>query len=318
MKAKVLSLSLASVFVLSACGGSDDDGSYNTTPNSNSSTQWSEFFLNTWDDVLEQNIETFTINQGRLYSKVVVGEEYEYFLVTEDGVYDIRSAKDTHGFLEGNIQTNNHNWILTPYSSRNATGLKITHDFKNINLEGKSIGYYAAPEDYIAKRNPTMTGEVGPQVSQYLTKAENLKFPNGSRCLQETGVSSTQSYLSLESGDQTKLKKQWDELVATPDVSRLKMDYKDTTAYFYKFGTDDTQLGLGVAKYNNTYYIADHAPVGAEYSLDDIIKDAENLISSSSSDAEKAYIQDYITYFKSHCSLYNPTALKAIRDSLEK
>lgn len=317
MKIKILAIYTMTILSLTACGG----GGGNSTSNNDSSEnppvpnaafqQWSTFELDSESDVLSYESDTATIDNGKLYTS----ESSDSFMVTANGLYDEGSLHSSYGYLNGNISIANNVWTLSPHSSINSSGLKITTTMKSFNLEDEIIASQVDAYNYwIIKNNITDSSNyISNDALKYLTAISNIKFPAGSRCLQLNKVSNSEQYLDLtdssDSDSQSFLADWWADL--STDITAKKYIMKDTVAYTVA----DDESEYGVAQYKNRFYDAYLSPKGVEYNMQDLIKVIDNWINTSTNPTQKTQFLEFKQLAENSCSMYNDVALNAIKQS---
>lgn len=328
MKFKTLSTAIVSSFILTACGGGGSSDKFNDSENNNITTspfqQWSSFFIdfNLNTNNIEYYSDTQTLDNGKIYSKSE--DTFSEIYVTQNGVYDQSSTNNQYGKYQGTVVTNNSSWVLSPYSSIGSNDLKLTTNFKILNISNQPIAQIVSPNEYwIAKNNLNDSYEYPEQLMSYLKQLNEQKFPTGSYCLQIISETNNQDYLSLYNDEyfdteeqQNILKNQWIDYSKQQNNTNIKKyNFKDTTAYLEYFPEDNDNYG--VASYKSKYYWANLIDSRTEYTFADEIKELED-ISADATNEEKRLIQELINLRKNSCYLFNNIASKAITDDLIK
>lgn len=321
MNIKLLALCITTSLALTACGGGSDStnptpsDSNNNIPSNNTFQQWASIYVDPYSDDLYAEINQITLDNGKTYSLDLSGDSSSYFLVTQNGLYDLSTTTTQYGNFEGNISISGNTWAIQPYSSINSKGLEIKETFKTIDISGKEIlPLILDSDDYLEfKNNPSNFSAKAKKYTEYL---RNVKFPLGSTCLQITEISNSEEYAQLDAHNAENvnyLNQRWDALVSNKYA--IKKTFKDTIVY-YDNEYEDPAYYDGVAKYKNQYYSASYGPKGTEFKLSDLINEFKAHQAAATSAQEKAYIGEYIQLAENSCHFYNPTALKAIQDSL--
>ncbi|ATO20057.1 hypothetical protein BS636_10515 [Acinetobacter sp. LoGeW2-3] len=308
--------------MLTACGGSDSSSS-STTSTNNSNTgntpipgttfqQWAAVDLSTGSDDLDINISQNTIDNGKAYSKQIVGEADNSFIVTPNGVYEDGEEHPQYGTYQGLLTVNGNQWIHSPYSSINSTDLKITTTYKLLDISNKEIFPTILPQEYIDLKYNLNESDLSAIAANYINSIKPIKFPQGSTCLQLQEISNSEEYVDLEIDEpenQSFLAAAWNTLATDPNA--IQKVFKNTIAYF-----SDDENDEGFAKYNEQYYEATYYKKGVEFNLSDIINEWNSFKSSSNPAEVNARIDDQILLAENSCALYNPTAITAIQNTL--
>ena len=319
MKLNILVLSTITLLSLTACGGGGGSSSSNSNTNENPSIpsssfqQWSTFDLDSESDSLSYDSDTATIDNGKLYTSF----SNDSFMVTAKGLYDEGPVHTTYGYLNGNISIKNNVWTLSPYSSINSSGLKITTTMKSYNIENESMASKVDPYNYwLLKNNLSDSGNyISNKALRYLTAISKVNFPAGSSCLQLNKVSNSEQYLELidtpDGYEQGFLANWWSELSTEKDAKKYIM--KDTIAY--TLVDEEYQEEYGVAQYKNRFYDAYPSPKGVEFNMQDLIKSIDNEVNASTNATQKAQLLELKQLLESSCNFYNEVAIKAINQS---
>lgn len=336
MKLKTLSCAIFAAFTLTACGGGSDGSSSKQNSGSsdpvvdvgttNKFQQWSNFSIenNYSTDKIGYDSDTITIDQNKAYSKntnTLNGDETKTFFVTADGVYDDGEEHPEYGNYQGNVSISNNTWTQIPYSSIGSKGLKLTVKYNPVDISGKTIAPLVSFHEYwVVKHNQNDNWYISDNVINFIQAIEQVKFPQGSACLQLVEYSNSQEYLELFKNEdmpelQTTLEQDWKYYTANPSAEIVKKVFKDTIAYMQY--DDINEEYFGVAQKANHFYEANLRPKGVEFTKDQKIASLESLASEYLS-ADQTIARDYINLYKNSCFLFNETATKAIKDQIVK
>lgn len=337
MKFKALTLVMMSSVLLSACGGGESSKDNNSSVNNNLSVQdqeWSEINIYS-DNDFNRSIDTqigygsdmLTIKNNKVYSKLVSEydwEDYESIKVTKTGLYDNSNELNDLGKYLGTITGSNNQWIISPYSSVNSTGLKFTTIFNSKNLENKSIAEIVMPFEYwIAKNELNQSFGVPANLLDFLLKLNEDKFPSGAVCIQINEEKVNEPYLELETYmfQDDYIKSEWEKIdnsFKAKDSSITELKYFNTQAYsVYDKEFDESWVIAQFKKDGKTtYHYTSETPAGVEYSRENELNEMIDWIDYSGEDTAAQMKQEYVDYFKNSCNMYNKVAYNFIVDKI--
>lgn len=332
MKIKLLSFTILSSIMLTACGGgsssnnsSQPSSSNDQTSGNTSNQQWTSYdFYTDQKDGYFIDKEVLTVKDGKAYSKETSTDpsyhSYKGITVTSDGLYDeVNAPVDAQlGHYSGTIQASNTQWTLSPYSSIGSKGLQYTQKYTTLNLSGKNLLEVLSPADYYAiTRNLTDKYPVKHYLLDLYANISKVKFPEGSSCLQLQEFSNTQEYLDLDADlknkeQQNQLAQGWLEF--KNDTTTTLRNFKDTTAYLKENTNSDSPYGY--ALYKNNYYSAFLTPKGLEFNMNEWLKSYQDDLKTGTAE-EKAYANYVIAATQNICHLYNAKAAQTIASTVK-
>ena len=203
MKIKALSLSLLSAFILSACGGSDnDDQSYAATNINGTWSEFDEWFNNSGDyiSITNNQLDVYDWENSNfiLYSPIHAYEQKwwgsthvsPFVLTTKTGLHDFKMNLDTGTYRLGTLkQSAADQWVINVPRDEGTGNLALHANFKEINISGKSVSsvfpsieidYRVYPNDWDAN---------------FMNSIKTKKFPDGSSCLLPKSLKSSEDNL---------------------------------------------------------------------------------------------------------------------------
>jgi len=338
MKFKALTLAMMSSVLLSACGGGESSKDNNSSVNNNLSVQdqeWLEIDIYS-DNDFNRSIDTqigygsdmLTIKNNKVYSKLVSEhdwEDYESIKVTKTGLYDNSNELTDLGRYLGTVTGSNNQWILSPYSSINSTGLKFTTVFNSKELESKSIAEVVMPFEYwVAKNNLNESFNISSKLLNFLLQLNEDKFPSGATCIQIDEERVNEPYLELDTYifQDDYIKTEWKEiedLFKAKDSSISELKYFNTQAYsVYDKEWDESWVIAQFKKDGKTtYHYTSETLAGVEYSLENELDEMIDWIDYDGDNTAQMK-QEYINYFKNSCTMYNKVAYNFIVDKIKE
>lgn len=227
---KLLLTSAIAAFLLSGCGGSDD----NKESKINLEGKWSE--ISEWGEITSDFLE---VNDNKIYIYDWDNWDFNIFspmqeysnhiwydlseapatLISSNGLFDIDYDPDNDTYFLGKItSSSNTKWTISPQHDEGKNDLKFNFNVEKINLSGKS--YLAA--------FPTLAIDIDEDPNYYNQNSINLvqtsKFPEGSYCLAPKSLkSSTKFILGVVEADDSE----------NPNLlSRLFNEYNNFTSSF--------------------------------------------------------------------------------------
>ena len=327
MKLKTLSCAIFAAFTLTACGGGSDGGSseqFIEDGATNKFQQWSNFSIE--NDYSTNKIgydsDTLTIDQNKAFSKntnTLDWDQTQSFFVTADGVYDEGEEHPEYGAYQGEVSISNNTWTHIPYSNIGSKGLKLTVKYNPVDISNKAIAPLVSFHEYwVAKNNQNDTWYVPDNMINFIKTIEQVKFPQGSVCLQLVESSNNQEYLELYKNQdtpelQTTLEQDWENYKTNTSSDIQKKIFKDTIAYL-EYDEDNAEY-FGVAQKANHFYQVNLTQKGVEYSKAQEIRLLESLAAEYIS-SDQTIAQDYINLYKNSCFMFNQTASEAIKKQI--
>lgn len=350
MKFNLLSLAILSVVALTACGGGSSSSSSNNTSTENggssnenggststnggatASAEWFEFDLAHYSskptNSLVDQISKYTIKDKTLFYDVVYNSPQSIFTstiglanyVTADGLYLANDAKEDLGYKFGKLSSYTPtSWVYTPENTENKTAFKLTENFKQIDLSGKSIGLYLSPYEYFAGKDPILMEYTNSQTLSYFfsQKIQEKTFPKGATCLISTSASSNLEHIRYEKDwiiEDKNLNQYADYIPKT--IGNFSASIEPDAEEFNYFGANST------VKIGSTYYFGDYYSKGQKYALDlqkksyqsDYNDDVEEFgVNSPQALMSKYYLQALDT----ECTFFNKVASDAIQEALK-
>lgn len=325
MKFKILSLAVLSAFTLTACGGGSSSDDSNSGSGNNISTTEKEWYSHevgssTKDKYLTDKVK-FTIDGNSLYTDLIHTvdgstniDEYGLLNVylAEDGLYFPSETKTSLGYKLGTLSNySTTQWVFNPTNLDNRTGLKLTENFKTIDLSGKEIGEYLDPFAYYAGSNTNITSNVGSYPAYFLAKVKGKTFPSGSTCLISTSAESNMNHAEIYSS-----------INATPDQYFSEDDQYTTlrlnnySIYFSSY--IPTYYGIdSLIKIGTDYYQSEYLKKGVNFTLDAQTKEYEqdykNSVAEHGAHSNEAIVDKYyVDSLPKQCTLFNKKASDAI------
>ena len=265
----------------------------------------------------------FNIVNGQLYAVLNDYDDQEIYLTNTGEYLGIGPIHSQYGALLGNIQINNDQFTIQPYSQTGAKGLIFNQENKRIDLSGKPVLVALEPYlnwnvNYPAYSSNTFEAGFLSKLKDY----QKLTFPQGAVCLQETKYTNNQDYLTLfqSSNDNKKLFEDY----ATAYLNNVYhqyvkiTQYLNATAYLYSYDQDPTNADYGVAEYQGRYYAAYKEAKGVEYDLAAYIQEAkDNAADPTLSAEEKAAYLAYANDLSQGCDLYNDVAIQFLKQNIK-
>ncbi|QGM27328.1 hypothetical protein [Acinetobacter towneri] len=327
MKLKTLSCAIFAAFTLTACGGGSDGGSSDPVVDvgtTNKFQQWSNFSIenNYSTDKIGYDSDTITIDQNKAYSKntnTLNWDENKTFFVTADGEYDEGEEHPKYGAYQGEVSISNNIWTHIPYSNIGSKGLKLTVKYNPVDISNRTIAPLVSFHEYwVVKHNQNDNWDISDNVINFIQAIEQVKFPQGSACLQLVESSNNQEYLELYKNQdtpelQTTLKQDWESYRTNTSSDIHKKVFKDTIAYL-EYDEDNAEYS-GVAQKANHFYEVNLTQKGVEFSKAQEITLLESLAAEYLG-ADQTIARDYINLYKNSCSMFNQTASEAIKKQI--
>ena len=326
MKLKALSFTILSALTLTACGGdSSSNDSYSGNGNSNGSTTEKEWYSHetgssTTNKYLTDKVK-FTVDGNKLYTDLIHTvdgstdiDEYGLLNVylAEDGLYFPSETKTALGYKLGTLSGfSTTQWTFNPTNLDNRTGLKLTENFKTVDLSGKEIGEYLDPFSYYAGSNANIASNVGSYPAYFLAKVKGKTFPSGSTCLISTSAESNMNHAEIYSS-----------IKATPDQYFFEDDRYITTSLnnypIYISSYIPTYYGIdALVKIGSDYYTSEYLKKGVNFTLDaqskEYEQDYKDAVVEYGANSEEAMIEKYfLDALPKQCTLFNKKASDAI------
>lgn len=337
MNIKLLSLSLISTLMLSACGGSDnnDQKNQNNTQNPNidsnqnlTTQHWENFRL---DQVYDStgNIENFevintqfNIVNGKLYAIYTDTENNEFYLTQEGEYRGFGPINNSYGAEVGDITVSDTQFKIRPYSPIGSKGLEFTQTHSKLDISGQSVLAALDPDLNWQIKYPQYVESSSALSDQLIAKLKSyqaLTFPQGSTCLHETEYANNQSYLVL-----TDLEDQASFDADAKEYAELNKNYfkytnfYNSVAYLYSYNGTESNANNGIATYKGLYYDTYKENAGIEFNLDKEIQTNKDLIAQSNySNEEKSARLEAEDGMHKGCDLYNDVAIKFLKNNIK-
>ncbi|QER40337.1 hypothetical protein F2A31_11750 [Acinetobacter suaedae] len=339
-----LSISLASIFLLSACGGGSD-GQNTTTPAEKIETSPNSMMKldETWKDYERITVHglhsismpyiSMTLRKDGIYQKGLsnfnnplqyiehrTAEEYTeetgnfifYNFYSKTADYEVNPSKRTNdGYLTSRLTRLTDNSIsFIPHSSGNHSGLKVSYMLIKRDLSNKLIGHYVAYHNYERGKKYGITGANTDGVIYEIFK--DKRFPQGATCLEIRNKQASEPYIRIEPNEfqpieyfKDMTKTTWNKRVLY--LSQTKFSDNMTRAYLALKPNSTAPYGAGL------YY-----PTEAAETRQTRINIAQErydlaLAQYGASDQRTELAAWYLTAVKNYtCHLFNEKASEAI------
>ena len=326
MHLKTISFAILSALTLAACGGGGSDSDF-TNGHSNNDKEWyaRDVSGSSHSRYLTDKVK-YSIDNNTLYADLIrasngstdaLNANLLSSYVAYDGLYLHSRTKTQLGYKVGNLTTfTGSQWRYTPYNDKGLTGLKLTENFRTIDLSGKKISEYLSAFDHLAGSNSKLQALVGTFPYDYVNKLKGKNFPSGSSCLVSITSETNNDYMRLYA-DSPLLKFNAPEYFPEGYTVKVLNNYstyvsKDQPSYYE---TD------AVVKVGSDYYDGGYGFKGKVFSLDDqtkdYLKDYEDAVKKYGPNSPEATVERYyVESLLKQCTLFNKTASQAI-DSAE-
>lgn len=326
MTLKLLSLAILSSFTLVACGGgSSSHDSYSGENNNNASSTEKEWYshetgYSITDEYLTDKVK-FTVDGNTLYTDLIhtvdgSTDAIEYGLLNvylaEDGLYFPDTKRTNFGYKLGTLSNfSTTQWTFNPSNLDNLKGLKLTENFKTIDISGKEIGEHLDPFSYYAGSNKNISVINNTYPLYFVAKVKGKIFPSGSTCLLSTSAESNTNHAEIYSST-----------TATPDDYFSEDGRYLTTRldnYLVYISSDiPTYYGVNaLVQVGSDYYQSEYITKGINFTLDAQTKEYEqdykDAVDKYGVNSQEAMIEKYyVDSLAKKCTLFNKKASDAI------
>lgn len=340
---------------LSACGGGSESGasSNNNVPTNLTTSEFmlgNEKVLYAYD--IEQNDTEWThvktelsIQKGILYEKTDVPAFSYYYITQKGGIYE-PETKDTYNKNQGLKDSfvsaiTDTQWITTPYNKAGRSDLKLTQNFKVIDLNSTKVVDQIVPAASVLNDIWSTNQLEKSNSDSFITKlGENqTKFSAGAQCIQRQSVKFSDTFFEFDPNDGSRVAdvttlEQWavkekeagNTLRATPiienwngtRVASLMLNGVNQTGTIKSSGNNQYRFA---AEYKGNVYRIDAVAHG--WNLEDMLTELDTVLKEDNwwysvlknvfgETVANNFVDQTVRLTRNKCDYYNETAAKDI------